>query len=274
VDKIDPFEGMLAEDHLPGADVGPTLKAMLVDQFTRLRDGDRFFYLNEALTSNELSILQGGNTLTRVIEANTGLTNLQNNLFFFKASIGGTVFLDPANGGTPTPGGVEMAGLTVNLNDDSGKVIATTTTDSFGRFRFTDQTGLPGTGQFTVSLVLPPGLRLATPDPGQVLINRGDIDMTVNFGIASETIVPPAPTPAARGVVASLVAMGRKKRLRIVERFADTGTVKAVFLSPFQPPRFKHIAVTTVDTNGDGVADCLVVTAFRHGKKHRAVLPA
>src|SRR5262249_28491695 len=108
VDKIDPFEGMLAEDHLPRADVAATLKAMLVDQFTRLRDGDRFFYLNEALTSNELNILQGGNTLTRVIEANTGLTNLQSNLFFFKASIGGTVFLDPANGG-PTPGGVGMA---------------------------------------------------------------------------------------------------------------------------------------------------------------------
>src|SRR5262249_8806617 len=42
VDKIDPFEGMLAEDHLPGADVGPTIKAILVDQFARLRDGDRF----------------------------------------------------------------------------------------------------------------------------------------------------------------------------------------------------------------------------------------
>jgi len=28
VDNIDPFEGMLAEDHLPGADVGPTINPL------------------------------------------------------------------------------------------------------------------------------------------------------------------------------------------------------------------------------------------------------
>src|SRR5262249_45609948 len=45
VNNIDSFIGALAEDHAPGADVGPLIKAVLVDQFTRLRDGDRF-YLN------------------------------------------------------------------------------------------------------------------------------------------------------------------------------------------------------------------------------------
>jgi hypothetical protein len=59
-----------------------------------------------------------------------------------------------------------------------------------------------------------------------------------------------------------------------VERFADTGAVKAVFVSPFRPPRFKRIAVTAVDTNGDGVADWLLVTAVRHGKMHSAIFPA
>jgi hypothetical protein len=73
--------------------------------------------------------------------------------------------------------------------------------------------------------------------------------------------------------VASLVAVGRKgrKRLRVVERFADTGAVKAEFVSPFQRPRFKNIAVAVVGGNG---AERLLVTALRNGKKHSALLPA
>src|SRR5205814_8074091 len=47
VNNIDAFVGALAEDHVPGAAVGPLTKAVLVNQFTRTRDGDRFFYLNQ-----------------------------------------------------------------------------------------------------------------------------------------------------------------------------------------------------------------------------------
>src|SRR5205807_697044 len=42
VNNIDLWVGVLAEDHVPGASVGPTLRAVVLDQFTRLRDGDRF----------------------------------------------------------------------------------------------------------------------------------------------------------------------------------------------------------------------------------------
>jgi hypothetical protein len=189
VDKIDPFEGMLAEDHLRGADVGPTLDAILVDQFRRLRDGDRFFYLNEHFTAEELNILRQGNTLTRVIEANTRITNLQSDVFFFKASISGTVFLDLHNVGRHTPAELGLPGFTVNLNE-GGNVIATTTTDSHGHYRFTDQTGLPGTGDFTVSVVLPSWLRLTTPGAGTIRISRGDIHKTVNFGVGFDFFAP------------------------------------------------------------------------------------
>src|SRR6266478_547497 len=91
VDNIDAFVGALAEDHVAGADVGPLTKAVLVDQFTRLRDGDRFFYLNQHFSPEEQKILQG-TSLTKIIERNTGITNLQDDAFFFKASISGTVF--------------------------------------------------------------------------------------------------------------------------------------------------------------------------------------
>ncbi len=42
IDDIDAFAGMLAEIHVDDAMVGKTMIAILVDQFTRLRAGDRF----------------------------------------------------------------------------------------------------------------------------------------------------------------------------------------------------------------------------------------
>ena len=45
-DDIDAWVGCLAEDHLDGAMVGELTWTVLVDQFQRLRDGDRFWYEN------------------------------------------------------------------------------------------------------------------------------------------------------------------------------------------------------------------------------------
>src|SRR5262249_25449522 len=110
VNNIDPFEGGLAEDHVAGSDMGPLFTRILADQFQRLRDGDRFFYLNESFNAAELNILNQGNTLAKVIETNTGITNLQSDVFRFQASINGTV---RNNSGV----GVGVAGITVQLLD-------------------------------------------------------------------------------------------------------------------------------------------------------------
>src|SRR5262249_26553133 len=67
VNKIDAFVGALAEDHAAGADVGPLTRAVLVNQFTRLRDGDRFFYLNQ-FHGKELADLLANTSLTKIIE--------------------------------------------------------------------------------------------------------------------------------------------------------------------------------------------------------------
>lgn len=45
-DKIDSFVGGLCEDKVPGSLLGPLFHAINVDQFARLRDGDRFYYKN------------------------------------------------------------------------------------------------------------------------------------------------------------------------------------------------------------------------------------
>ncbi|HEY7153864.1 MAG TPA: peroxidase family protein, partial [Gemmataceae bacterium] len=78
---IDPFIAGLAEDHVPGSDLGPLFTDILVDQFTRLETGDRYFYLNESFTPAEQAILSQGSTLGQIITANTGVTNLQSDVF-------------------------------------------------------------------------------------------------------------------------------------------------------------------------------------------------
>src|SRR5262249_42420030 len=135
VDHIDSFVGALAEDHAPGATVGPLIQAGLVDQFERLRDGDRFFYLNESFTQGELAQLRGV-SLARVIARNTPITNLQRNVFFFRASLSGSVYLDPDGDGIREADESGLAGLTVQLNDDNGDVIATAVTDGAGNYAF------------------------------------------------------------------------------------------------------------------------------------------
>jgi hypothetical protein len=128
VDNIDPFEGGLAEDHVAGSDMGPLFTRIIADQFSRLRAGDRFFYLNESWNADELRLLQQGNTLAKVIQANTNITNLQSDVFVFKSSIRGAVLT--AGSGRLSPGGV--AGVTVQLEDSDGNVVATTVTNARG----------------------------------------------------------------------------------------------------------------------------------------------
>ena len=69
VDSIDPWVGLLAEDHAPGAMVGPTLSMILGDQFARLRNGDRFWY--ESYLPSDLVDLVNAQTLSVIIQRNT-----------------------------------------------------------------------------------------------------------------------------------------------------------------------------------------------------------
>lgn len=73
VDEIDPWVGGICEDHLPGANVGPLIAAAIIDQFSRLRDGDRFFYSSDPALQHPL--IRGylnAVTFGRLIRWNTG----------------------------------------------------------------------------------------------------------------------------------------------------------------------------------------------------------
>lgn len=75
--NVDLFVGGMAETPLEGAKVGPTFMCIIVDQFKRLRDGDRFWYENPGVFSvDQLSAIKqmtlssvlcaGGDNINRV----------------------------------------------------------------------------------------------------------------------------------------------------------------------------------------------------------------
>ena len=205
VNTIDAFEGGLAEDHVAGSDVGPLFQSILVDQFTRLRDGDRFYFANEKLNADEMNLFSQVNTLTKVIEANTNVTNLQPDAFLFTTNISGLVTTAP-NGPPPPPGApapqpVPLVGTIVSLLDSDGNVVATTTTSASGGYSFNQQAGLT-TGSYTVSITLKNGNKLTTPTP--IVISTGDQNITgVNFNVKPP---PPVAPPVLPTVVESVRA--------------------------------------------------------------------
>jgi hypothetical protein len=76
VDRLDAFVGMVSEKHIAGTESGELQLALWKQQFTALRDGDRFFYLNDpALRDIERTYgITYRHTLAELITLDTGAT--------------------------------------------------------------------------------------------------------------------------------------------------------------------------------------------------------
>ena len=82
VEKVDMWVGGLAEDHRRGSLVGELFHTILVKQFERLRDGDRFFYRNH-FPHYQVKKLERI-TLAKIIKRNTGIgREIQDNVFIY-----------------------------------------------------------------------------------------------------------------------------------------------------------------------------------------------
>jgi peroxidase len=160
IDNVDAWVGLLAEGHARGASVGPTLRAILLDQFTRLRDGDRFWY-EATYTGNTLRRLSG-TRLADVIRRNTHLSNLQPNVFFFRAGVAGTVYTDANGNGRHERNERALRGAAVQLVGGEG-VVASGVTDNRGNYAFDVIDGLR-TGSYTVQVVDGSGQVIATSE--------------------------------------------------------------------------------------------------------------
>lgn len=80
VDSIDPWVGMLSEDHYQDAGVGETIFFVLSNQFAALRDGDRFWYENDPALAAYLPEISA-TSLADIIMRNTGIQNITGNVF-------------------------------------------------------------------------------------------------------------------------------------------------------------------------------------------------
>jgi len=81
VDNIDPWVGMLAEYHMPGALFGELVMTIIERQFQLLRDGDRFYFENDPALSHDEKEMIRNTTFREVIMKNTDIKLMQENVF-------------------------------------------------------------------------------------------------------------------------------------------------------------------------------------------------
>ena len=87
ISNLDLWVGGLVETAFHDALVGETFYTIIVDQFTRLRDGDRFWY-EDRLDDAVLNTIQD-TSLADIIIRNTDIDHLQDDVFSMKNRIGG-----------------------------------------------------------------------------------------------------------------------------------------------------------------------------------------
>lgn len=224
VDSMDLWIAILAEDHVPGGNIGPTGTRIIASQFERIRNGDRFWYQRSfrGALLNEIHSTR----LSDVIARNTSLKNVQPNVFVFNPRIegmlvpdgrgnassavfrGGPAFTSPLLG--------SLAGWTVSLLGQDGVEIASTRTDIHGQFRFDPTSGLK-TGSLKIQLTKDPmGNAIVRGDSKSVSVQRGDQVVT---GVRLNLPLP-------RGMQSPLVAtmsVLRKSTLATDSVFSELG---------------------------------------------------
>jgi hypothetical protein len=169
---VELWVGGLAEQHLPGSSVGPLFAAILKDQFTRLRSGDRFWYQNPGVLPQAQAAEVERTLLSDIIKRNTKLRNLQPNVFIFETSVSGVAFKDsngdglltpnapapPSRGGRKPPASEPLlTNVPVSLIAADGSLAARGATDSNGKFVLRAQLDL---GQYTLKSSLNPSVAI------------------------------------------------------------------------------------------------------------------
>lgn len=180
VDNIDLWVGGLAEDHVAGSSMGETFSTIIIDQFERLRDGDRFWYQN-VMDGKELAEIEN-TTLSDIIERNTGIEGLQTNLFFQH----GTEVLDvnaEREGTDNVAVHVENDRVTI-VDADSGRVLAERPVDEVGGINLRGADGR--SERFTIAAdgIIPMNVSVDGGSRGRDTLvvrgTRGDDVMTVD----------------------------------------------------------------------------------------------
>lgn len=90
IDTVDLWVGGLTEDKVTGSQLGSTFQAIVLDQFLRLRDGDRFYFEERLKDFPELLAEIKDTNYSEIIVRNTDIDYLQDDAFVAHTRIGGT----------------------------------------------------------------------------------------------------------------------------------------------------------------------------------------
>ena len=96
-----------------------------------------------------------------------------------KVEIGGFVFYDADGSGRFSRGDRVLPGMTVQVLDTTGAVMATTKTDGFGHYQFSDL----DLETYRIRVGVPFGAYQTTDNPEDFEITKGTIEPLVNFGL-------------------------------------------------------------------------------------------
>lgn len=136
LNNIDPWVGMLAENHMPGALFGETVMAIMTEQFRNLRDGDRFYYENDP----SLSVMEKNwirkNRLVDVLRRNTSINIMQENVFY---AMSHEVICAPIEltGQIVTEAGFEVENVEISLVDTTEQAVVSIT-NGVGKYNFSE----------------------------------------------------------------------------------------------------------------------------------------
>ncbi|MBW4647660.1 MAG: carboxypeptidase regulatory-like domain-containing protein [Kastovskya adunca ATA6-11-RM4] len=203
--------------------------------FTNLPPGN---YIVEATTPAGFTLTTGNSSFPVTLNPDQSVSNID---FGFRqpgVSLGDLVFNDINGNGTLDPGETGRGGITVTLKDANGNVIATTTTDANGNYRF----GGLAEGTYFVEVSPPPGFTLTTGTASiQVTATANQTVNNLDFGLQ------PGTTAAGN--------------LRLVKRITNV-TRNSVPISGVDFTRFVDDSNTTND-NASGFSQLSPVGAIR-----------
>ncbi|MEM8527360.1 MAG: peroxidase family protein [Bacteroidota bacterium] len=128
INDIDPWVGMLAEEPMENSLFGPTILRMMQIQFMLLREGDRYYFENDAALPAERKAAIRNTRMVDIIKRNTGISIMQENVFMADVP-NHTCGAVTAIGNVSTVNNAPLEGMEVNLVDVSRDLSARTLAD-------------------------------------------------------------------------------------------------------------------------------------------------
>jgi hypothetical protein len=140
INDIDPWVGMLVETPMPNALFGETIMEIMKQQFTDLRDGDRFYFENDpGLSAAEVQLIKDAK-LVDIIRRNTQISIMQDNVFEAMPHEMICLTQDPdsdVSGAILTEQGTEVPGVMMELfAEDFSVLLGSNETATAGDYLF------------------------------------------------------------------------------------------------------------------------------------------